>query len=253
MALGKKGKRSEVHNLPHKINVAKRYDLHLAYLSARTRVRMMLHPLPPRKYLEAIDENAVKEIRQRFYQSYEPSTPVTSKVGLKYLNAQKYLPVNVRRAQELELDSLPPQRILDLGSGVGYFLFVCQQLGHECLGLDTDDVPAYEAMMKLLGVPRVTSRIEPFVPLPDLGARFDLVTAHQILFNRSKPSGHWKLAEWEFFLDDLRSHLKPNGRILLRFNPERKDCYITEELSDFFRSYGAQVRRTTVRFDFKSR
>lgn len=213
---------------------------------------MLLHPLSFEPYLQKIDQGAIENIRQRFYTSQERSTPAVSNVGLKYLDAKKYLPVNVQRAQELELDSFPQQRILDLGSGAGYFLFVCRQLGHDCLGLDTNEVPAYEAMMQLLGVQRVTSRIEPFESLPDLGAPFDLVTAHQIQFNRCKPSGRWKLAEWDFFLEDLRSRLKPNGRIFLRFNRERKDCYITEELASFFRARGAQVRRTTVRFDLKN-
>lgn len=241
-----KNKRAAIHNLAHKISAAKRFNLQMALASASTRMHMMLHPLPVRQYLDEIDEQAVEAIRRR---CYGDSRQNTSTEGLKYLDFRKYMSINVKRVCELALDRVPPQRVLDLGSGAGYFLFVCRHLGHDCLGLDTNDVPAYEEMMKLLGVPRVTWRIEPFAPLPDLGAPFDVITAHQMVFNGRKSSGFWKTAEWEFFLHDLRTHLKPHGRIFLRFNKERKDCYISEELIAFFRSQGAAVGRTSVRFD----
>ena len=47
--------------------------------------------------------------------------------------------------------------ILDIGSGAGYFLYLCQWLGHRPLGLDVDDVPLYPEMTQMLGVKRMIS------------------------------------------------------------------------------------------------
>ena len=232
-----------------KLSVVRRYSLRLAFSSAWMRIRMKFWPLPLQRHLRKIDETAVEDIRRRCYENKEMGA---STQGLKYLNFRKYLPVNVRRVQELGLDKAAPKRILDLGSGAGYFLFACKNFGHDCLGLDTDYVPAYAAMMQSMEIPRVTWRIEPFEALPDTGEKFDLITAFQMLFNRRQPSGRWEAAEWDFFLRDLLARLKADGSIFLRFNLEHKDCYITQELAEFFHARGGVVRRTSVHFDLSN-
>lgn len=232
-----------------KLSVVRRYSLRLALSSAWTRIRMKFWPLPLQRHLQKIDVAEIEAIRQRCYENKESGA---STQGLKYLNFRKYLPVNMRRVQELGLDKAAPKRILDLGSGAGYFLFACKNFGHDCLGLDTDYVPAYAEMMQVMEIPRVTWRIEPFEALPEMDAKFDLITAFQMLFNRRQPSGRWEAAEWDFFLRDLLSRLQPNGSIFLRFNLEHKDCYITQELAEFFRARGGVVRRTSVHFDLSN-
>jgi hypothetical protein len=243
---------NEVHGFARKWIVFKRYNMRMGWESARTQARMKLHPLPVREYLQRLDRNAIETMRAHYQDAADRGE---SSEGLKYLNAPRYLPRSTRRAQELNLDRLPPQRILDLGSGVGYFPWVCRNLGHETIGLDTGDVPAYIEMMKLLEIPHVTHRIMPMTLLPDLGARFDLITAFQILFshyNGSCQNERWSLEEWDFFLHDLSTRLTSQGRIFLRFNRETRDGHIPTELADFFRRRGAKVRRACVIFNTKN-
>ena len=98
-------------------------------------------------------------------------------------------------------------RILDLGCGAGYFLYVCKFFGHDVLGFDTDIEPLFRATTALLDVPRVIGRIERQTPLPDLGGKFDLVTAHRICFHRIgrvRDGVEWSPADWEFFINDIR-------------------------------------------------
>ena len=109
----------------------------------------------------------------------------------------------------MELDLSRPKRVFDLGCGTGYFLHICRLLGHEILGLDVDELPMFEEITRLLGVPRVISRIQCFTPLPDLRQRFDVVTAFLICFNQHKQHEVWGVPEWDFFLDYLAKYLTP--------------------------------------------
>ena len=47
----------------------------------------------------------------------------------KYLDLDRWIGVNIRRIRQLELDVARPKRILDLGCGAGYFLYIAQLTG----------------------------------------------------------------------------------------------------------------------------
>ena len=89
------------------------------------------------------------------------------------------------------------------------------------LGLDLPDPTAgwYGEIFELFGVRRVISRINPFVPLPDMGPRFDYVCGFMVCFNRHASPEEWNIEEWRFFLDDLRTRLKPGAIVWLELNP----------------------------------
>ncbi len=167
----------------------------------------------------------------------------------KYLDLDRWIGINLRRVQALELDWGRRQSILDLGSGAGYFLYICRWLGHRTLGLDIDDVPMFGEMFRVLGLQRVIARIEPFQPLPAFDCKFDLITAFMICFNGHKRPALWGPKEWSFFLDDLATRLKPGGRIRLGFNREDDGSFYTRELRRFFVDRGAEIdqHRVTLR------
>jgi SAM-dependent methyltransferase len=141
------------------------------------------------------------------------------------------------------------KRILDLGCGAGYFLYIAQLLGHSGLGLDMDRVAMFRDITRLLGVRRVVQRIEAFRPLPDFGQKFDLITAFMICFNDHKMPGLWKTPEWDFFLDDLAKHLKPRGRVWLELNQEYDETFYTPELKEFFQKRGGKIDEQKVIFN----
>ena len=164
----------------------------------------------------------------------------------KYLNLPLWMTKNLRRVRELGLDSGARRRILDLGCGAGYFAYICQWLGHEVLGLDIDEVPMFGEMVALLGLNRVICRVRPFQSLPRLGQKFDLITAFMICFNGHKSPGLWGANEWEFFLDDLETHLAPGGGICLAFNREADGRFYGQELRDYFERRGAKLEKNRV-------
>ena len=202
--------------------------------------RRFVFRLTPEKIIASIDRKELQVIRDR----YAVENP--GKAWPKYLDINYWMRINLRRVRDLELDYGPPRDLLDLGSGAGYFLYLCKWLGHHPVGLDIDKAPLYPEMARLLGLERVLWRIEAFARLPDLGQKFDLITAFMICFNNHKQPGLWGPREWEFFLHDARRQLKPTGRIFLQFNQERDGTFLSDELRAFFVERGARVGLDTV-------
>lgn len=204
-----------------------------------------IHPVSSRRILATLDRTEFAKLRERY-----PYRPDARKINA-YEDAAYWIGINVERAQDLWLDRTPPLRILDLGCGAGYFLYVCRFFGHEGLGLDTDEDPLFGGITELLNIRRVVSRIHSRVPLPDLSEKFDLVTAHRVCFHRINraPSGEWNewtRADWEFFINDIQTKfLKPNGRLLLDFNPRRDgSSFFTPALRACFLAKGARIFRS---------
>ena len=198
--------------------------------------------LDTKRVIETIDPAAFEQIRRR----YAVANPGAD--WPKYLDLERWIGINIRRIRALELDLSRPKRILDLGCGAGYFLYIAQLLGHSGLGLDIDRVSMFREITRLLGVHRVVQRIEAFRPLPDLGQNFNFITAFMICFNDHKMPDLWRVPEWEFFLDDLAKHLTPRGRVWLELNQEYDGTFYTPELKKFFQKRGARINEHKIIF-----
>jgi len=199
-------------------------------------------PLDVKRVIETIDPAGFEQIRQR----YAVANPGAD--WPKYLDLERWIEINIRRIRELELDLSRPKRILDLGCGAGYFLYIAQLLGHSGLGLDMDRLAMFREITRLLGVHRVVQRIDAFRALPDFGRKFNLITAFMICFNNHKMPGLWKVPEWEFFLHDLAKHLTPRGRVWLELNQEYDGTFYTPELKEFFQNRGARINEHKIIF-----
>lgn len=228
--------------LSHKISKLGRSE---SYKRSWRRVQRKIHPIRLSPLLKRLDPNKVREIQERY-----SSSPVQI---AKYADVERYLKLNIERVQDLGLHRSSPQDLLDLGCGGGFFLYICQQLGHRCLGLDLEWYPVFTDLLNLLEVERKTWEIKAFDPLPVLGRKFDWITAFSTGFNRVKKSP-WRVAEWEFFLSDLGKHLHPGGKIFFALNPEgRGGRYYDATLREFFLSRGAQIERERVFFPGQKR
>jgi SAM-dependent methyltransferase len=200
-------------------------------------------PLETQRVIETIDPAGFEQIRRR-YAVADPGADWP-----KYLDLDRWIGVNIRRIRQLELDLARPKRILDLGCGAGYFLYIAQLLGHSGVGLDMDRLPMFREITRLLGVRRVVQRIQAFRPLPNFGQKFDVVTAFMICFNNHKMPRLWRVPEWEFFLDDLAKHLKPRGRVWLELNQEYDGTFYTPQLKEFFQKRGAKIDEHKIIFN----
>ena len=192
--------------------------------------------------IETFDPVASEQILHR----YAVNNPTED--WRKYLDLDRWIAINIRRIRDIELDFARRKRILDLGCGAGYFLYIAQLLGHRGFGLDLDRIPMFAEITSLLGVRRVIQRIQAFRPLPDLGGKFDLITAFMICFNNHRHANLWGVAEWNFFLDDIAKHLAPRGRVWLELNRESDGTLCTPELKEFFQKRGARIDEHKIMF-----
>lgn len=205
------------------------------------RAQRSIFRLPFRRVLNDTDKQRLSEIQQRYADSSMPCA--------KYADIDHWLRVNRERVQDLKLHRSPSQRVLDLGCGGGFFLFILKRLGHSVLGLDTDESSLFRELLQVFEVPRFVWAIKPFEPLPDLGQKFDWITAFSVGFNRYRPGGQrWGPPEWDFLLQDLQQQLAPGGKIYLALNPMPSGPYWTPELHDFFARRGAVIERERIFF-----
>lgn len=159
----------------------------------------------------------------------------------KYLALPLWIRTNLRRAQRLGLDAGPHRRILDIGCGCGYFLYVCGLLGHEVLGIDRAERKSlFTEMRDLLGVPWVAHSVRALEPLPDLG-RFDVVTAHMVTFNGHRTDRVWGPHEWQSLLDSIAA-----PTVYLELNMEPDGVLFPSGVRELFLQHGAQIDQHRV-------
>lgn len=167
------------------------------------------------RIVRALDRNAIRAIIRRF--AAEPGF----RDGRKYLRLRWYLRDSVARAVALGLHRHDSIRVLDLGSGAGYFLLACRHFGHEVMGFDKPANRFYEAMFRHFRLPRVEGQISPLQRIQGLDGQFDLITAFAVTFANTGRNGkldYWGKEEWSYFFADMRARLRPGGRLFLRLN-----------------------------------
>src|ERR1043166_885790 len=138
----------------------------LTYRRAWRRAERVIPPIPLEPIYRRIDQAKLAAIQAQYAGSKEHYA--------KYADVRRWLRLNIIRAQDLKLHRCPPKSVLDLGCGGGFFLFVLQQIGPRCLGLDIDEFPLFTHLLDFFHVERGVGAIRPFEPLPDLGRKFDL-------------------------------------------------------------------------------
>lgn len=220
-----------------------------AYASARRHVKQWVIGRAPLRFdVAKITRTIDREKFQQIYDRYAMHDPGDE--WPKYLEIERWMEINLKRVRDLGLDLGGRKRVLDIGCGTGYFLYICQYLGHDILGLDLDEEPGFREMTELLGVRRKIWRVEAYQPLPDLGPKFDVIGAHMICFNGHKSDKLWKIPEWEFFLDDLAANqLAAGGQVCLELNREYDDSLYTPELKEYFEARGAEIHTQRVLFN----
>jgi SAM-dependent methyltransferase len=213
--------------------------------STRQHMRRKLHPINTSRLQRELENNESWRVLRRKY-------PPGEEAIHRWANSTFWIRRNVERAQDLGLDRPPSRRILDLGCGSGYFIFIARKLGHDVIGLDIDEKPIFRDILHLLGVQRIVHRIEPWQRLPATEEKFDLITSFLTCFHRIErmPDGNWLTwspAEWQFFIDDLRTNqLALGGTLLLEFHPQKNGKLYCADVRELFRKNNARLFRSRV-------
>ena len=154
----------------------------------------------------------------------QPSVSATSVKSAEkyYIDLSFWLFENLLRAFNLNLHREKSMRILDLGCGPGYFIYIANYFGHHAEGLDLDSNELYNFMMQHLKIKRHAQAINAFQKLSmPLSKKYDLVTAFMICFDKHGTDASWGVEEWVFFITDIQNNLLASkSRLILGLNPE---------------------------------
>ncbi len=172
------------------------------------------------RIIDGVDQARWQQLRERWLEggdyTYRDHYP-------KYFDLARWLPGAVKAAGQAGLIGAAPRRVLDIGCGAGLFGRVCRDLGHEHVGLDIGN-PMFRDMCAALGV---TDLVHPVVRQERLPAdlrSFDAIVALAATFywneivDNAKIEANWQLADWLFFLADLRGRLNEGGVFLIKLN-----------------------------------
>ncbi len=108
--------------------------------------RRFVFRIDPERIIGSIDQEEFRAIHERHAVDEPGDAPE------KYLELRRWVETNIRRVRDLELDFGFRKRVLDIGCGAGYFLYICKWLGHDVLGLDTTESAMFTEITRLLGV-----------------------------------------------------------------------------------------------------
>lgn len=200
--------------------------------------------------MKRVDRAELERLQRAYRDEFDAAKPLQNEgSGAKYLDIPYWTADKLQRDYGRDLLHGPPLRILDIGCGGGHFGALCEELGHEYVGIDL----AYDVADKvsaMLGLDRRIYRLEPQQTLPESIGRFDLVSALAIKFHHidTSPGGEqilWTDEDWDFFLRDVTGnrmfypgtlHLQVNQRKL----PSGKKAPLGDVL-DRFEAIGARV------------
>ena len=173
--------------------------------------------------IATVDEPGLDALRGKYAERMQKASAASR---YKYLDVVFHILQKLLLARELGLHKSPPRRVLDVGTGGGQLPFVCRFYGHQAVGIDVKDA-FYDGLSACLDIERTTVRVEARTPLPDLGGRFDVITACDIAFNEKREGKargiYWSPDDWQFFLNDLVAHqLRTPGTIYLKLNKEAR-------------------------------
>lgn len=197
------------------------------------------------------------DIKKGFAEVRELNRQRVSGDGSKYLHFAPWVIDNALRIVKVSLDQRPPCRILDLGSGPGYFIAMARAMGHEALGIDLGKHEIYNPLNKALGNNIIWHKITPEKPYSskNIQGTFDLITAFSVTFDRHDrciAAPRWTPEDWRLFFSNLKPLLHKGSKVFLQLNTRTfLGCRGSEFKifrSGFLRKAGFECRSVGYRF-----
>lgn len=150
------------------------------------------------------------------------------------------------RVTQLNLHKKNKLSILDLGTGAGYFPYICNFYGNYAECLDIKDNEFYDHSTDALSLVKYHHEIVFNKKLPT-NKKYDLICAYMICFNGHKTEALWGVHEWSVFLREIiQKNLKDGGKIFLSFNLEDDGKPFSEDLKKFFNSFSKSFSKNEI-------
>ena len=214
------------------------------------------HPDVTKQQLEDLYAASVAKIDQKALDTLALRNRRAARDIVEACDYRLKLRIASLKALTLGLHSALPARILDIGSGGGYFVTECRHPGHDAHGtevptsrLNNETAAAYREIGQALQWEPKRLLIQAHTPI-ELTTSYDLITAHKITFNDYRKPTEWGVSQWQFFVQDALRLLTPGGHLVLDLN-ENVEKYgvrrwYSSELRDFFGSIGSVTQNRIV-------
>ena len=164
-------------------------------------------------------------------------------------------------AHKLELNNSAPLSVLDIGTGAGFFPYICREYGHHAESCDDVELgsrwaPGY----KLLNIEPKSYYVYKNTSIEDIfEQKFDIITSFRSTIGTTTYIEHldgtgdciidvWDVDEWKFFLKDCSKNLLKSDDSFIYFqcnkgcnlppyvnmNPDEISIWGSKKLGDFF-------------------
>ena len=140
---------------------------------------------------------------------------------------EKYIQEKLSVANYLGLYDTTGKTLIDIGTGAGWFPYICKLYGHHCVGTETINtetfketyIPIYEH----LNLDICDALVHAKTPFK-LDIQVDyIVTLRSFFPNRPRI---WEVDDWKYFFKDIIKNLNPNGGLYLGCNKGQRKQYI---------------------------
>jgi|MEHZ01.6.fsa_nt_MEHZ011641587.1_2 hypothetical protein len=160
-----------------------------------------------------------------------------------------YFPPKDRKTAEkvafinyLNLKNRSKCKILDIGTGSGQFVKLCNTLGHTATGTEVQkrlDDPVYKIHQHYnLNLFELQLMPSEYVKLPDT---YDVITLLRTQFNDIR-TREFKEADWHYWKDNMFDYLNPGGQIFLKTNLKFQKSVIGGMQTEIMKAFGKPIK-----------
>jgi 2-polyprenyl-3-methyl-5-hydroxy-6-metoxy-1,4-benzoquinol methylase len=138
--------------------------------------------------------------------------------AVKYIKKfDSYAEEKLRLFRSMGLEQAGTKKILDIGSGLGVFPWICRLHNHHCTLTDVSPHQIWRKAHRLLQINRNYRDLE-IVAYQDieLTQQYDIITAHRTVFDEH--DYRWHAEEWTWFLKQLAPFLTDTGFVFIKTN-----------------------------------
>lgn len=198
---------------------------------------------------------------------------VGSHSGNKYfINAETTIKEQLDWAHYLNLNNAASLDILDIGTGAGFFPFICRAYGHNVESCDELYKLYWDEGYEVLNLTPKNYLVEKNKSIGNIfGKKFDVIVSFRSFLGTTKywiPQNEvdiWGIDEWKFFFKDCSKHLlksddsyiffqcNPGSQLLpyVNMNPNDISDWGPKELGDFFLQFQKDQNGNRVLFGTK--
>ena len=166
-----------------------------------------MHELTVQDVINTVGRNTINELFDQ--------------TGNRYLGeaVEKYIQEKLSVAHYLGLHKASNKTLIDLGTGAGWFPYICKLYGHRCIGTETihTDVfkESYIPIYHHFDIEVTDDLVFANTPFSSKERVDYIVTLRSFFPNRPQV---WKMNEWKYFFKDIIKNLNEGGGLYLGCN-----------------------------------